>query len=375
MKSVLNNPFKKQYNLRFKDFIGVIFVGLVTTILLFMDVNIKGLNTISLIAISSTWVFFMFIITSLIATKKYYKYRKLLYFIISITFITTLIYNLKHYVNLSLTGSEEKLVKTEYLLQALTSTLNFPGGSRGFTFFLFLLLLIWLGSTLSLGRGFCSWVCPVGGLEDGTSGIVKKVLFVIKDKKWLNFPYAILVVVVLLFFGRIVPTEQCNQNCPSRTVFCSATLTFSSFIGFCIILSVLIFIFSIILPLLTKKRTFCSFICPVGKIQSFLSGFVPLKPGVDTKRCEKCNRCIEDCPNFAVNKAFEAVEINNLCTKCMKCIERCPHSAISILVTGSQKSSNSRFEIFFVYPAFLFMVILSGRMIANSVFNILSTIL
>ncbi len=76
---------------------------------------------------------------------------------------------------------------------ALTRTLIWPGVISGVTTSVASILLVWLGASLVLGRGWCSWICFFGGLDDFFSRLLPKP--VIKNiPKWLtSLPLAVLI--------------------------------------------------------------------------------------------------------------------------------------------------------------------------------------
>jgi MinD superfamily P-loop ATPase len=66
-----------------------------------------------------------------------------------------------------------------------------------------------------------------------------------------------------------------------------------------------------------------------------------------TNKCEKCNRCLEACPEVAIYAAEAKYEINNhLCKGCGICVEVCPTSAI-IHETDPLRSINREADSFF----------------------------
>jgi len=57
--------------------------------------------------------------------------------------------------------------------------------------------------------------------------------------------------------------------------------------------------------------------------------FFKTHPKIDTKKCKKCNMCVESCPVGAIDR--ETKQINyDLCIECMCCHELCLHKAVEL---------------------------------------------
>ena len=100
---------------------------------------------------------------------------------------------------------------------ALTKTIIFPGTIIGTTHAIAGMFILWIGSSLALGRGFCSWFCFFGGLDEGFSRLFKKARIKNIDPKWTYLPYAVLLLIVLLSAVTLAPV-YCEWLCPFKTV-------------------------------------------------------------------------------------------------------------------------------------------------------------
>lgn len=66
-----------------------------------------------------------------------------------------------------------------------------------------------------------------------------------------------------------------------------------------------------------------------GKIVSKVIDFLKARPVVNSKKCRKCNMCVESCPVQAIDK--ETKKINyELCIECMCCHELCMFKAVEL---------------------------------------------
>ena len=59
------------------------------------------------------------------------------------------------------------------------------------------MLALWVGATLILGRGWCSWGCFFGGIEEGFASLRRKPIIQKISRRWTLFPWAILVLVIV----------------------------------------------------------------------------------------------------------------------------------------------------------------------------------
>jgi polyferredoxin len=130
-------------------------------------------------------------------------------------------------------------------------------------------------------------------------------------------------------------------------------------------------IFIIMLPLLTKKRTFCNLICPFGAWQSFFGKISPYRVTINPEKCTQCKKCLEVCPTLAINKESLSVhKILNYCNRCGKCIDACPTKAINFTILNKIQQEPTKktlfSEIFNPQAVFIFIAILVTGVISNS---------
>ncbi len=85
---------------------------------------------------------------------------------------------------------------------ALTKTVVFPGsilpggGMSGGG--MAAMAGIWLAITLVLGKGWCSYACFFGGIEEGMAAVPKRAQWRKLDPRWRYAPWAVLLAMVLL---------------------------------------------------------------------------------------------------------------------------------------------------------------------------------
>ncbi len=157
-------------------------------------------------------------------------------------------------------------------------------------------------------------------------------------KNWRDFPIAFLIFLLIISFLQGLPVF-CNWFCPLKLttgfwghepVVRTAQIAF-----FTVILGV----FVIVLPILTKKRTFCSLLCPFGALVSVCGRFSPYKIKIDQQKCIRCGKCFDVCPVFAVEiQKSTDYRISSYCNKCGKCVDVCPADAIPVSFSNQSQS-------------------------------------
>ncbi len=123
--------------------------------------------------------------------------------------------------------------------------------------------LLWLGASLSIGRGWCSWSCIYGGWDELFSRLTRKARIKQVDRKWRLLPFGVLLAIVLLSAITFEPI-YCRWLCPFKTITeFEAPTSLVSTIAL-VIFPTLFLGLVIVLPLLTKKRIQCALFCPFG---------------------------------------------------------------------------------------------------------------
>lgn len=222
-----------------------------------------------------------------------------------------------------------------------------------------LLLLFMVPYAVTLGvfdRGFCAWTCPFGGCSEGFSALNlnKKGKFNFKWalkkggetskfsptgmstlKNWVEWSrYAFLVMVVMLSF--LVPFAIMNMITPA--------LWLKSYPIFWIIFTV-VFIFAVLLPLLTSRRWWCFTGCPVGTVLSAMHKFSVFQVRIDKNKCNHCMECVKECEYFAMTPqgVKQGDPASGNCIKCGKCFDVCKENAIDITWFGSKSKARAPF--------------------------------
>ena len=252
----------------------------------------------------------------------------------------------------------------------LSKTIIFPGSilpnpenPRAFA----TMLALWFGATLILGRGWCSWGCFFGGIEEGFASFRRKPLIQGISSRWTLLPWAVLTLAVVGSAISLVPF-YCAWLCPFKTVteFPAVTSlrTAVQFGIFTTLFAVLVVVF----PYLTKKRTQCAFFCPLGPIQSLASKINIFELKSDPERCVSCGLCEKACPLLAIDQAENGVRrVNMYCCRCGACADACPKKAIRFRIKGTPFTvPSSTPRMMFLYATWIFATMFGGSIIAGS---------
>jgi len=318
-------------------------------------------------------------------TGKTDKYRAILFIIFALALSFTLIKNTVE-MRSSMTYTQADIIECKIpfchlvipmmiLPAAFTKSIIFPGTILGGFADISSMVLLWLVATLVLGRGFCSWGCFYGGWDDGFSRIRKKPVVKKLSDSWKWMPFAVLIMVALSAALTLVPT-YCDWICPFKAVTEFEKVTnIESAVKAMVFLSLFLGLV-VILPVMTKKRTQCSFLCPLGALNTLSNKITPFTIRVDKNICNECFKCVETCPLFALSReGIKEGKITMFCSKCGKCVDACPKNAINYGIKGVPAGKMRKFSRnLFLFVSFLFMGVFSSGSITFCVKNLLDLI-
>jgi ferredoxin-type protein NapH len=333
---------------------------------------------IRLIPLAVTYLLINGIFFLLIYSGRINRYRTILFVIYAICFVMTFIPNLLE-TRGSMILTQEDMVKGKtpfcpmvipmvIIPAALTKTIIFPGSMTSIG----PILIAWLGVTIALGRGWCSWGCFFGGMDEGFSKIGKKPIIRNINKKWTYLSFAILLVIILTSASALSPT-YCMWLCPFKAVTEFVEITSAKVVVQTVIFFSLFLGLVVVMPVLTKRRTQCGLFCPMGAFQSLTNKLNVFDVRIDTNKCSQCNLCVKNCPLFALDEdSVQKGSARITCSKCGKCAEACPRGAISFHIKGTDVgSSEGKARMMFIYPAFLLLAIMGSGMISGAIYRVL----
>jgi len=318
-------------------------------------------------------------------TGKTDRYRVVLFIIFALTLSFSLIKNMVA-VRSSMSFSQADVLECKIpfchlvipmmiLPAAFTKSIIFPGSILNGFANISSMVVLWLVATLVLGRGFCSWGCFYGGWDDGFSKMRKKPLIRNINEIWRWMPFAVLIMVALTAALTLMPT-YCAWICPFKAVTefeqvtsvesaAKAGIFLSLFIGLVVVL-----------PVMTKKRSQCSFLCPLGAVNSLSNKITPFTVKIDKEACTECFKCVEVCPLFALTKEdIKEGKVSMFCSKCGKCVDVCSKNAIHYSIKGLPSGTMKNFSRnLFLFVSFLFMSVFSAGAIITTLQSLLRLI-
>ncbi len=261
---------------------------------------------------------------------------------------------------------------------ALSKTVIFPGSilpTASNPHAIATMVALWLAATLVLGKGWCSYGCFFGGIEEGMAGFPKKPRIRDIDRRWRWMPWAVLAAIVLLSWATLEPA-YCTWLCPFKAVTeYPAVRSLETAIQAGIFLTLFAGLV-IVLPFLTKKRTQCSFLCPFGAFQSIFNKTDAFAIRVDSSKCVDCVICEGECPTFSITRdSAKAGKPLMSCMKCGACVDACRKDAAMWHIKGTKLgASPERARLMYLYAAWGFAVMFGGSILANTLEKIFALV-
>ncbi len=223
-------------------------------------------------------------------------------------------------------------------------------------FIIVTILLIIL--TFSAGRLYCSYLCPVGFIQDlaaaiGTKLKIKKaapafykyfrlLLFItclasaafgIFIWGWLdhssNFGRILTDFIQPIFIKLLSPfSEYLNKT----SNFQISELKSTSFE----FLYASLFLLMLVVAAALRPRWYCNTLCPSGAIYGMIAqnSFINIKVN---ENCVNCGQCAKICPAYCINNG---IIDKNLCVSCYECVGKCTFGALNIS-RGSSAAQNT----------------------------------
>lgn len=259
---------------------------------------------------------------------------------------------------------------------ALTKTVVFPGsilpgtGMAGAG--MAAMAGMWLAMTIVVGKGWCSYLCFFGGIEEGVASVAKRAKLKKIDTRWRYGPWAVLLAMVLLSLA-LFDSVYCTWLCPFKAV--SEYVAARNTLGM-VQNGVFIMLFAslvIVLPFLTKKRTQCAFFCPFGAFQSIFNKTSVFDVKIDKTRCSPCVLCKTACPTMSLtDESIAQGETLMSCMKCGACVDVCPKDAAVWHIKGTEVASNpERARLLLLYGAWGMAIMFGGTIIVGGLATIL----
>ena len=179
-----------------------------------------------------------------------------------------------------------------------------------------------VGFYLLLGRGFCSWVCPVNLITDAAYWLRERLGIRGGVRFSRNLRFWMLGLVLLL----AAATGTMAYEMVNPVSIVHRGIIFGMGMAWAVVIAIFLF------DLLVSKRGWCSHLCPMGGVYSLIGHFSPLRVRADERdACNDCMECFAVCPEPQVikpalkgaDKGLGPVIAAGECTNCGRCIDIC----------------------------------------------------
>ena len=200
--------------------------------------------------------------------------------------------------------------------------------------------LLFLSSIL-LGRLWCGWFCPSGGLQEITRLFGDRPLRT-RKLDWLKYP------VFVGIFGSLAFAIWSSGGLKIidlfyRTEYGISILAAGGFVAF---LGPVVI--TLVFALIFGRRGFCHTFCPlavmliIGRKIRTIAGWPALRLEAEKSRCIDCRKCSEECPmSFTVNTLVQEGKMENTdCILCGNCADTCPKGVIRYAWRGKESRSD-----------------------------------
>ena len=210
--------------------------------------------------------------------------------------------------------------------------------------------------TLFLGRFFCSWICPLGILNQWISFFLNKKKISENNeeneyRKMFRFKYYILVV-----FAVLAASGSLQIGLLDPIAFLSRTFSVSGFPalynwGGLIYLKQPVFHGGMLITVLFLAvlfanrfitRFWCRVLCPLGALLGIMSFGSIMRIRRDVEKCTDCKKCLLHCQGGCDPHSNLRA---NECHICMNCIASCPEDALHYGLPETRSSIHQPFDI------------------------------
>lgn len=194
-------------------------------------------------------------------------------------------------------------------------------------------------STLILGRYFCSWMCPLGIINQIAGSIFQKIKPV--DAYKMNsyrmayrIKYYVLIFLLVLAIGGSLQIGLFDPIALLTRSFAVSVFPGLNFSTGALYLNQPVFYGGVLvtvvflLILFTNRyitRYWCRTLCPLGAMLGLFSFSPIFAIRRDVDRCNNCQRCLKNCHGAC--DPHSTLKISD-CMVCMNCIEDCPEGAL-----------------------------------------------
>ena len=190
------------------------------------------------------------------------------------------------------------------------------------------LLVLFVALAMICGRVYCSFLCPLGILQDllyrlRITGAKKRRYMQGWTEPENALRYGILaafLAVICIGYGSFAFLIE------PYSLF---GMMVTSFLGRGVTVAVVSAVFFAVIAFMVFKwgRAWCNTVCPVGAILSILSRRSLMRPVIDKDKCVGCGLCGKACRANCIDTKNHMVDTSR-CVMCFDCIDNCREGAI-----------------------------------------------
>ncbi|MHB8791161.1 MAG: 4Fe-4S binding protein [Desulfobulbaceae bacterium] len=209
-----------------------------------------------------------------------------------------------------------------------------PIHPAGLTIFMAALLI-----ALTLRKGFCGWICPVGFVSNLAASAGRKLKLLLAPPVWLDWLLLTPKYLLLFFFGYLIllgmdlaAIEGFNSSTYNLVVDAKMLFFFlaPSTLSLWILLAIAALSFFL-------RNFWCRTLCPYGALLGILALASPLRVRREEKNCISCNKCDRVCPG-AIRVSAKTNVRSPECVGCGECVSVCPaKDCLSLAAPGRRE--------------------------------------
>jgi polyferredoxin len=280
----------------------------------------------------------------------------------------------------------DKYINWLIYLQFIPSVLNYIDlKSLAAAGFLVVILL-----TLLTGRTYCSFLCPLGIIQDLNSRLGGRIKRKFRRygfrKPFTIIRYSLLVItlgvaliwglymVIILdpysIFGRFATYFLKPVVLLLNNFFAGILGRFDNYAlhhvpvrGFNLVTYIIPVAFLLLVGSLSliKGRLYCNMICPVGTFLGLVSKISIIRIRFNEEKCNRCGRCAVACKSSCIDFLNHNIDITR-CVDCFNCLKSCPEKALSygLISAKTREPITDDGRRKFVAGSILFLLGLSG---------------
>ncbi len=202
--------------------------------------------------------------------------------------------------------------------------------------------------TLLFGRVFCSWLCPLGILQDAAYRVAH-----LRQRRSVryapNHPRLRACMAVLAFgglvggqVGLLTWADPYSIAARGMAAFVNPLLTWVADAAGAELTppaweryapwGMAVAAFSLAVPLVMavwRGRLYCNTLCPVGAVLGLLSRRALCTPHIDEGACARCGACMKHCKAQAIDVRHMRVDTTR-CVACYDCLSACNNGAVRL---------------------------------------------